>query len=579
MKYITSSSSNDGSSSIIVTFDASRDIDLAAVDVQNRVNTALARLPVDVRNLGVTITKNSGAFIGAYALFTQDERYDEKFISNYADVYMKDRLKRIPGVADVIIFGERRFSMRLWLDPDRLAARNMSPVDVLTALREQNVQVAAGAVGLPPTPRGQTYQISVRRRRPPGRSVPVRGRRREVAPRRHHRPAQGRRPRRARRRVLFAAVSLERQAGRGPRHTAAARIQRARCEAAASTPPSPELSKEFPPGLVYETAFDTTAPVSASIKDVSSRSCRRSSSSSRPSTSSSRPSGRPLIPAITIPVSLLGTFAFVKLFGFSINTLTLFGLTLATGLVVDDAIVVIENIARVWSSSTFRRARPPRRAWPRSPGPSSRPRSSSSRSSCRSRSSRERPARSTSSSRSPSRSASPLGVQRHHAHAGPLGTPPARRDHGRRPGRRASSSAASTAASTRSAAATRVRSGRVRFRAVTALVFLGLLGATGVAVPARPASVHPGRGPGLLHRHRAGPRGVQLRGHLRRRCAASRTRSPRCPRCRGASPCPGSPCSAAGPNKGAIFCSLIPWEERTGQARTRCRSSPVSAAR
>ena len=124
MKYIPSSASNDGSSSITVTFDASRNIDLAAVDVQNRVNTALARLPNEVKQTGVTVTKNSSAFIGAFALFTPDERYDQKFISNYADVFMKDALKRVAGVADVIIFGERKFAMRLWLDPDRLAARS-----------------------------------------------------------------------------------------------------------------------------------------------------------------------------------------------------------------------------------------------------------------------------------------------------------------------------------------------------------------------------------------------------------------------------------------------------------------------
>ncbi len=346
MKYITSSSSSDGSSVISVTFDSSRDIDLAAVDVQNRVNSTLGRLPVDVRNLGVTITKNSGAFVGAYALFTEDERYDEKFLSNYADVYMKDRLKRINGVADVIIFGERRFSMRLWLDPDRLAARNMSPVDVLSALREQNVQVAAGSVGLPPAPGGQTYQISVRaigrlveaaqfdevvvKSLPDGTIVRLKDvGRAELGAESYSQLSRWRGKR---------AVGLGIQQLPGSN----ALDVKKKVDAAMAG-----LARGFPPGMVYETAFDTTAPVSASIKDVIFTLLQAIGLVILTIYLFLQTIRSTLIPAITIPVSLLGTFAFVKLFGFSINTLTLFGLTLATGLVVDDAIVVIENIARV----------------------------------------------------------------------------------------------------------------------------------------------------------------------------------------------------------------------------------------
>ena len=346
MKYITSSSSNDGSSVITVTFDASRDIDLAAVDVQNRVNTALARLPLDVRNLGVTIAKNSGAFIGAYALFTPDERYDEKFLSNYADVYMKDRLKRIAGVADVIIFGERRFSMRLWLDPDRLAARSMSPVDVLAALREQNVQVAAGSVGLPPAPSGQTYQISVRavgrlveasefedvvvKSLPDGTIVRLKD--------------VGRAELGAESYSQLSRWKGKRAVGLGIQQLPGSNALDVKKNVDAAMA---RLAKDFPPGLVYETAFDTTAPVSASIKDVIITLLQAILLVIAIIYLFLQTLRSTLIPAITIPVSLLGTFAFVKLFGFSINTLTLFGLTLATGLVVDDAIVVIENISRV----------------------------------------------------------------------------------------------------------------------------------------------------------------------------------------------------------------------------------------
>ncbi|MFT3771260.1 MAG: efflux RND transporter permease subunit [Minicystis sp.] len=164
MKYIESSSGSDGVSNITVTFDVDRDVDIAAVDVQNRVNAVQGRLPNEVKQGGVVITKNSGSFVLAAALFSDDERYDQQFISNYADVYMRDALKRVPGVANVEIFGERKFSMRIWLDPTRLAARQLTAADVIAAIQEQNLQVAAGAVGLQPAPSGQSYQLSVRAR-------------------------------------------------------------------------------------------------------------------------------------------------------------------------------------------------------------------------------------------------------------------------------------------------------------------------------------------------------------------------------------------------------------------------------
>src|ERR1700722_11420308 len=159
---MVSSSVCGGSSNITVTFDVDRDVDIAAVDVQNRVSTAQGRLPNEVKQTGVIITKNSGSFVLAVALLSDDGRYDQKFISNYADVFMRDSLKRVAGVADVQIFGERKFSMRIWLDPAKLAARQLTAGDVIAALEEQNVQVAAGGVGLPPAPAGQSYQLSIR---------------------------------------------------------------------------------------------------------------------------------------------------------------------------------------------------------------------------------------------------------------------------------------------------------------------------------------------------------------------------------------------------------------------------------
>src|SRR5512134_2046831 len=162
MLYMTSSSTNSGISSISVTFDVTRDPDLAAVDVQNRVNQTLGRMPAEVRTTGISVQKQSTGFVMAVGVYAENNAYDSLFLSNYLDMYVRDALKRVPGVSDVTIFGERKYSMRLWIDPDRLAARELTAGDVVQALREQNVQVAAGSVGQAPAPEGQQYQLSVR---------------------------------------------------------------------------------------------------------------------------------------------------------------------------------------------------------------------------------------------------------------------------------------------------------------------------------------------------------------------------------------------------------------------------------
>src|SRR5208337_2093809 len=150
MKYITSISGNDGTSQIIVTFDVTRDVDLASVDVQNRVNQALGRLPNAVKNTGIIITKQASGFVFAAGLYSETGQYDSLFMSNYLDVYVRDTLKRVKGVGDAMIFGERKYAMRLWLDPSRLAQRGLTATDAVNALEEQNVLVAAGQVGQPP---------------------------------------------------------------------------------------------------------------------------------------------------------------------------------------------------------------------------------------------------------------------------------------------------------------------------------------------------------------------------------------------------------------------------------------------
>src|SRR5271157_726971 len=162
MKYMTSTSGNDGTSSITATFELDRDPDLAAVDIQNRVNTAQGRLPAAVKATGVTVAKSSQNFVLGAAVYSPDGRYTTLFMSNYLDVYVRDTLKRIPGVADAFVFGERKYSMRLWLDPVRMASRGLTATDAVNALQEQNVEVAAGQVGQPPIKPGQQFQISVR---------------------------------------------------------------------------------------------------------------------------------------------------------------------------------------------------------------------------------------------------------------------------------------------------------------------------------------------------------------------------------------------------------------------------------
>ena len=163
LRYMTSSSSNDGTSSInTATFEANRDQDIAAVDVQNRVSQAEPQLPDSVLQTGVTVSKEASNILMGFGLFSDDQEYDSTFLSNYADLYIVNELKRINGVGNVQIFGERKYAMRLWLDPNRLASRNLTAQDVVDALEEQNIQVGAGRIGQPPIDSEQQYQLDLR---------------------------------------------------------------------------------------------------------------------------------------------------------------------------------------------------------------------------------------------------------------------------------------------------------------------------------------------------------------------------------------------------------------------------------
>ena len=345
MLYMTSSSTNSGVATITVTFDVTRDQDVAAVEVQNRVNQALGRMPAEVRTNGITVQKQATGFVMAVGVYAEKAEYDSLFLSNYLDVYVRDALKRVPGVSDVTIFGERKYSMRLWLDPDRLAAREITAADVVGALREQNVQIAAGSIGQAPAPSGQMYQVSVR----------AVGRLREAAEfdniivksgaggalvrlKDVGRAELGAETYSSQLRfqgvdaVGFGVIQLPTANALDVEHAVSAEMER--------------LAAQFPPGMKYLVSFNTTDVVEESIAEVVKTLLEAIALVVLVIFVFLQTWRSTIIPAITIPVSLIGAFAFIKVMDFSINTLTLFAIILATGIVVDDAIVVIENIER-----------------------------------------------------------------------------------------------------------------------------------------------------------------------------------------------------------------------------------------
>jgi multidrug efflux pump len=346
MIYMKSVASSDGQLQIQVTFAGGTDIDLASVQVQNRVATALPRLPEAVRALGVATAKASPNLTMVVHLTSPDNSYDGTYLSNYANLNVKDELARLPGVGQVLIFGAGNYSMRIWLDPAKVASRGLTAGDVVRSIREQNIQVSAGAIGGPPQPSDSVVQYSL--------------------------SAQGR----LQSAEEFADIVLKTGEEPGSVTTLGdvARVElgsqtyslrsRLNNEDAAAMPifQSPganaialsdavrermsELAEDFPPGVGWDIAYDPTIFVRESIRSVITtlleavllvvivvvlflQTWRAS-----------------IIPLLAVPVSIVGTFAVLLLLGFSINVLTLFGLVLAIGIVVDDAIVVVENVER-----------------------------------------------------------------------------------------------------------------------------------------------------------------------------------------------------------------------------------------
>ena len=351
MRYMSSTSSNDGTSSVTVTFQTGYDLSIGAVDVQNRVSSATGRLPAAVNATGISITKANSNFVFAAGFLSPDNSLSQSFVSNYIDVYVKDALKRVPGVGDVVIFGERKYAMRIWLDPARLAARQLTALDVTNALLEQNVEVPAGQLGQPPSDPHQSYQMAVR----------VVGRLSEPREFEHiilksggttggglvllkdvGHAEVGAEDYNTDLRFNYGNIGGE-AVGIGVQQLSDANALDVdkRCRVVLT-----ELEKSFPPGLKDIIAVDTTTVIGDSIHEVEVTIAEAILIVIAVIFLFLQDWRSTIIPAVTIPVSLVGTFAFIKIFGFSINSLTLFGITLATGLVVDDAIVVIENVQR-----------------------------------------------------------------------------------------------------------------------------------------------------------------------------------------------------------------------------------------
>ncbi|WP_299488667.1 efflux RND transporter permease subunit [Acaryochloris sp. IP29b_bin.137] len=343
LRYMTSSSSNSGTSSITATFNNNRDQDLAAVDVQNRVSSVESQLPAAVQQTGVRVTKQSSSILMGFGLFSEDDEYDSIFLSNYADLYLTNALKRVQGVGDVTIFGERKYAMRLWMDPERLAKRNLTGQDVVDALQEQNIQVGAGQIGQPPAPTGQQFQIDIRAESrlntieefedvvidaTDGNLIKLKDVGRvELGAENYGSFLRFRGKEAVGLGIFQIPGSNALEVARGVKETMAA------------------LSQDFPPGMTYDIGFDTTDYVEQSLTEVIWTLIQAVGLVVLVIFVFLQDWRTTIIPAVTIPISLIGTFVFVKLFGFSINSLTLFGLTLATGMVVDDAIVVVENVA------------------------------------------------------------------------------------------------------------------------------------------------------------------------------------------------------------------------------------------
>ncbi len=346
MSYMSSVSANDGTSTITITFNVGYDVDIAAVDVQNRVSQASAQLPAIVNQGGITIQKKQPNFTLMVNLVSPDGSVDPVTLSNYAYLQLVDPIKRLPGASDVTIFGEKRYSMRVWLDPDRLAQLGVTAAEVQQAILEQNLQVASGKLGQAPSPANQAFELQINTL---GRLTDVKQFEDIVVRAGGGSTAMVRL--RDLGRVELGALSYSSNAYLGDKPTVIMAIyqlpganaldldKQVRAKMA-------ELSQRFPPGIAYVIKYDTTMFVSASLREVVITLGEAMALVFIVVFVFLQGWRTTLIPAISIPVSLIGTLGIMEVAGFSINTVSLLGLVLAIGLVVDDAIVVVENVER-----------------------------------------------------------------------------------------------------------------------------------------------------------------------------------------------------------------------------------------
>ncbi len=345
MLYMDSVSSADGRVSINVTFEVGTDLDIAAVNVNNRVRQADAKLPQEVRRQGVTVSKSSSNFLVVAALFSPDNRYDALFLSNYATQNVLDALKRVPGTTNIQIFGAKDYAMRIWMRPDRMAQLGVTVGDISTAITEQNAQYAAGKVGAPPnnteeltmtvTAKGRLLEPSefaniIVKSAKGGSAIRIS----DVA-----RVELGSKDYNLYGRVNghpSANIGVFLQTGANALETRKAVEQTLK-----------DLKAKFPEGMEYATPYDTTPFVTESISEVLKTLAEAMALVFVVVYLFLQSWRATIIPTLAVPVSLIGTMAGLHLLGYSINTLTLFGMVLAIGIVVDDAIVVLENVERL----------------------------------------------------------------------------------------------------------------------------------------------------------------------------------------------------------------------------------------
>jgi len=345
MLYMLSKSGNDGSMTLDVTFRTGTNLDFAQVLTQNRVAIAEAKLPEEVKRQGVTVKKKSPMILLCVNLLSPDGRYDQLYLSNYATIQVKDALARLPGVGDVSFLGARDYSMRVWLDPTQLAARSMTASDVVNALREQNVQVAAGRIGQPPAPAGLDFQYTINtlgRLLDPEQFAQIvlkTGEKGQIT-----RLADVGRVELGSKSYdvssfLDGQPSFTLALYQLPGANALATAQSIRAE-------MERLAKRFPQGMEYRVVYDTTVFVNESVHEVYKTLTEAFILVFLVVLIFLQDWRATLLPMIDVPVSLVGTLAVMSVLGFSLNNLSLFGLVLAIGIVVDDAIVVVENVER-----------------------------------------------------------------------------------------------------------------------------------------------------------------------------------------------------------------------------------------